>query len=146
VLILRLTFLRATSYSLWYGRATAKREVAGSNPVSDGFSGCTLFKCGRGLCHTHEIEVNPFPNLSLQSAKPGCKRTVMILCPSSSEGCYLSRNVCTTYRVQKGKVRSDLTSVVGTNSDPSDEIHLWIIISFCLPRSPQVPFIARPVK
>jgi hypothetical protein len=41
-----------------------------------------------------------------------------------------------------------LTSVVGTNSDPSDEIHLWIIIyfSFCLPRLPQVPLVARPVK
>jgi hypothetical protein len=31
-----------------------------------------------------------------------------------------------------GKVRFILTSVVGTNSDPSDEIHLWIIISFFL--------------
>jgi hypothetical protein len=41
-----------------------------------------------------------------------------------------------------------LTSVVGTNSDPSEEIHLWIIISFsfCLPRLPQVPLVARPVK
>jgi hypothetical protein len=41
-----------------------------------------------------------------------------------------------------------LTSVVGTNSDPSDEIHLWIINinSFRLPRLPQVPLIARPVK
>jgi hypothetical protein len=41
-----------------------------------------------------------------------------------------------------------LKSVVGTNSDPLDEIHLWIIISysFCLPRLPQVPLVARPVK
>jgi hypothetical protein len=47
-----------------------------------------------------------------------------------------------------GQVRFILTSVVGTNSDPSDEIHLWIInsFSFCLPRLPQVPLVARPVK
>jgi hypothetical protein len=47
-----------------------------------------------------------------------------------------------------GKVRFILTSVVGTNSDTSDEIHLWIIISFSfsLPRLPQVPLVARPVK
>jgi hypothetical protein len=37
----------------------------------------------------------------------------------------------------KGQVRFILMSVVGTNSDPSDEIHLWIIISFFL-LTPQV--------
>jgi hypothetical protein len=51
-------------------------------------------------------------------------------------------------RILIGKVRFILTSVVGINSYSSDEIHLWIIISFsfCLPRLPQVPLVARPVK
>jgi hypothetical protein len=38
----------------------------------------------------------------------------------------------------QGKVRFLLTSVVGTNSDPSDEIHLWILI-FLTSVSPGYP-------
>jgi hypothetical protein len=59
---------------------------------------------------------------------------------------WTAKNKSTSNKVRLGKFI--LTSVVGTNSDPSDEIiyGLSFIFPFALPRLPQVPLVARPVK
>jgi hypothetical protein len=79
------------------GRMTFERKVADSNPISGDLSSCILRS--RGICeyprrnpgegvklgggiqegHADENNVLPSPTVSVQLAKPGCKRTVKIL-------------------------------------------------------------------